>query len=435
MSNQLPPTKNSLTVGLASVDITPGIGVPLAGFGGAKRRIIPVDWLGRHPYATYFKPSVGILDPIRAKVMLLENSEKKCLFVSLDIVAVTARIVEDILQKIKNLNFSANEVFISATHTHSGPGTLSRNRIWQLLATDRFQEKIYERFLEGIKAAVEAAHSALVPAQLFAGSFRAEGWQRNRSQRQGQFDPEVNLLLAQSKDKRWLGGLINLGIHATALGMGNLKFSADIPGQMEQALVEILQAKNENSGTSNVVTLFLNGAEGDVSPKSGGLEGMDKIRKEFADQAAAAFHNLRPVSPVWESGSKEVKLGKASLCLKNCVNQRTLRWFIPKCWCISLSGSLPQITSIWHLRLDDLIFLTWPGEPTAALGLELKLLAQNVGFRQPWILGLTNDYLAYFTTPAEYHQSGYEACSSLYGPEGGSRILEAHQALLKVKQL
>lgn len=431
MSNQSPNTNNFLEVGLASVDIIHEIGVPLAGFGGAKRRIIPVDLFQRYPYATYFKPSTGILDPIRAKAMILRKGNKKHLFLSLDIVAVTARIVGDILKEIENLNFTTDEVFISATHTHCGPGTLSRNRIWQLLATDCFQEKIYLRFLDGIKAAVEGAHSALIQAQLFAGSFRAEGWQRNRSRRKGQFDPEVNLLLAKSKKYNWLGGLVNLGVHATALGMGNLKLSADIPGQIENALSDILQVENENSGISNVVTLFLNGAEGDVSPNTGRVEGMNKIRKEFADQATDALNNLRPVSPVWDVNSNEVQLGKANLRLKNCVTQSKWRWLVPKCWCIPLSGSLPQTTRIWNLRLDDLIFLTWPGEPTAALGLELKHLAQNAGFNQAWILGLTNDYLAYFTTPSEYQQSGYEACSSLYGLEGGSRILEAHKSLLK----
>jgi hypothetical protein len=431
MSNQSPDTNNVLEVGLASVDITPEIGVPLAGFGGAKRRIIPVDLFRHYPYATYLKPSTGILDPIRAKAMILRRGEKKHLFLSLDIVAVTARIVQDILKKIENLNFTADEVFISSTHTHCGPGTLSRNRIWQLLATDRFQEKIYLRFLDGIKTAVEGAHSALIRAQLFAGSFRAQGWQRNRSGRKGQFDPEVNLLLAKSINNFWLGGLINLGIHATALGMDNLKFSADIPGQMENALSDILQAENENSGISNIVTLFLNGAEGDVSPNSGGVAGMNKIRKEFADQAKYALDNLRPISPVWEVSSTEVQLGKASLRLKNFVNQSEWRWLVPKWLQIPLSGSLPQTTTIWNLRLDDLIFLTWPGEPTAALGLELKHLAHQAGFRQPWILGLTNDYLAYFTTPSEYQQLGYEAYNSLYGSEGGNRIVEAYQSLLK----
>lgn len=430
MSNQVSDSNQGLAIGLARVDITPEIGVPLAGFGGARRRIIPFDLWHRYPYATYFKPSTGILDPIRAKAMIIKSGEKKHLFLSLDVVAVTARIIKDILTRIAPLNFSADEVFVSATHTHCGPGTLSRNRLWQFLATDRFQEKIYSRFLEQIKTVVEAAHSKLMPAQLFAGSFPCQGWQKNRSGRKGQFDPVVNLLLAKSEANNWLGGLINLGIHATALGIAHLKFSADIPGQMENALGDLLQSENEHSTPTPMVTLFLNGAEGDVSPKLGGVEGMRKIKKEFAVQAKYALNNLRPVSPVWEVNSIEVKLGNASLRLKSFITQNYWRRLVPKWLRISLSGSLPQRTTIWNFRLGDLVLLTWPGEPTAALGFELKNLAKQAGFNQPWILGLTNDYLAYFTSPSEYQQFCYESYNSLYGAQGGRRIMEAHRSLL-----
>ena len=39
-----------------------------------------------------------------------------------------------------------------------------------------------------------------------------------------------------------------------------------------------------------------------------------------------------------------------------------------------------------------------------------------------WIVGLTNDYQSYFATEDEYHERGYDSCSSLSGRHGVERI-------------
>jgi hypothetical protein len=46
------------------------------------------------------------------------------------------------------------------------------------------------------------------------------------------------------------------------------------------------------------------------------------------------------------------------------------------------------------------------------------------------VLGLTNDHLAYFTTPEEFDEGGYEACGSIYGPHAGNKIVREHHLLL-----
>lgn len=423
------PEEIRLSVGLASVDITPEIGVPLAGFGGRRRRVIPWDVPNRYPYATFLKPSTGILDPIRAKAMILKTGNDMLFFLSLDLVAVTAKIVGDIHARIKHLGFSENEIFISATHTHSGPGTLSRNQFWQAAASDKFQQQIYERFLDGVQTTIQRAHATLTEASLFAASFKTEDLQRNRRGRKGHFDSEANLLLAKSKKGQWLGGLVNLAIHGTALDAGNSQFSADVPGAIENALAKKLRAENAAPDAAEAVILFLNGAEGDVAPMRGGVEGMNKIGADFAQQAQPALKNLRPISPEWKAHSTEIHLGAAGVGARNCVDNDAWSWFVPGWYRLSLIKKMPQKTRIWNLRLGDMIFLTWPGEPTTAFGLEIKNLATTAGFKQAWILGLTNDYLAYFTTPSEYDEGGYEACGTLYGREGGSKILKAHKTM------
>lgn len=420
----------TLTGATASIDITPPTGVPLAGFGGGKRRIIPWDVFNKHPYATFLTPSKGKLDPIRAKVFLLQKGDQRLLFIGLDFVAFTAENRADLMKYLKAMGYRDQDVFISSTHTHSGPGTLSHNLAWQLIAADRFQKKIYRRVLEQIVDTVSLANLRLRSVDLFANHFLAEGLQKNRRIEGGAVDRQANLMwIRDLKSGAWLGGLVNLPIHGTALKTDNLYFSSDVNGAIERALEK--QIRDLNGTTPYPPTMvFINGAEGDVSPSKGGLSGMTEIAESFAGQTLPALLDARKIDPTWEVKAKTVKLPTPGLNLKGCVSQKTLRSLIWKKLRLSLRFIFPKETRLYSLRLGDMALMTWPGEPTTALGLALRVQSEKNDIRQAWVLGLTNDYLAYWTAPEEYHTTAYEACSSLYGAKGGTLLLQTHKNLL-----
>jgi hypothetical protein len=75
------------------------------------------------------------------------------------------------------------------------------------------------------------------------------------------------------------------------------------------------------------------------------------------------------------------------------------------------------------IRLGGVLMMTWPGEASTSLGFELNSIAERYGYRRNWVLGLTNDYLSYFTTEHEFLEAAYDSCSSLYTDRGGSRIV------------
>jgi hypothetical protein len=197
-----------LRAGINTLEVTPQIGVPLAGYGGGQRRLIPWDVKDQFPYATFMHPSEGVRDPIRVKTLYLERDSKKLIFISLDVVGVTADVRKDLLARVAHLGIGEDELFISATHTHSGPGTLSRNNFWQLLTMDRFQSSVYDVVLSDIANSVQAAYLKAQPAQLYSGSFATEGLQKNRRVEKRGYDNTANLLLVKSLGNgEWLGGL------------------------------------------------------------------------------------------------------------------------------------------------------------------------------------------------------------------------------------
>ena len=416
---------------VASQDITPPVGVPLAGHGAAVRRaLIPFSCFF-HKYATYFKPSKGILDPIRAKVVLLKRGDKRLLFLSLDLVAVTDDFHTEVANAVANLGFTPEEVFVSGTHTHNGPGAISKNPLWAFVAVDRFKPAIYDPILASVVHLIHRAYAELEPAVLQAYQFRVEGLQVNRRDDHpaSVVDPSANVLVVSNSMGEYLGALINVAVHGTALPKANLLLSTDVPGALEHAFEARLAAHNDRS--SRVPTaVFINGAEGDVAPAQEGQPALQALGTLFATQADAALSAARLIWPSWEIRRATVDLGTAKVRLKNCVNGAFMRALVWGKLAINVAQYVRRQTTIATIKLGDMMMMTWPGEPTTALGFALKELAYQAGARQAWVLGLTNDYLAYFVTPDEYNDGGYESCACVFGAHGGKKIVEGYRLLL-----
>ena len=410
----LAQTSTDLRVGFGEMQITPhNAGVPLAGYGSAARRTFP--YIHRSEYATWFKPSTGRHDPVRVKAMVLLEGQRKLVFLSFDLAAVTTEMYTELQRILGSYGYPPDAVFISATHTHSGPGTLSDRFLWELLAADRFQPSYYSFVREvAVKTILDAEHSAH-PAQLFAVSFSAQGMQRNRRHRDGWFDPTADLLLAKSTSGEWLGALVNFAVHGTALNAHNLELSADLPGGIERELQRQL----------NATVLFINGAEGDVSPAEGGFQGIDSLSRSFASQAMQALANAKPIQPSWSVRTSTLQLGDPEVTLGACLSPSWHRlignWIV-----LGLGENVPRTITLSYLQLGDLRMFAWPGEPTTTLGFDLKRAAPGA-----WVLGLTNGYQGYFTSPGEFAEGRYEACSSLYGPQAGERIVRTFTDLVR----
>jgi hypothetical protein len=89
----------------------------------------------------------------------------------------------------------------------------------------------------------------------------------------------------------------------------------------------------------------------------------------------------------------------------------------------------PDSAPLTQVRLGGrrgLTMMSWPGEPTSELGLQMREAAEKLGARDSWVLGLTNGHQGYFTSPWDFELGGLEACLNFYGREGGRRVVDAH---------
>lgn len=414
---------DALQVGIATKDVTPAVDdqIPLGGYGSIERRNWPFH-LYHYPFFRTFRIAEGKLDAIRAKAMFVKRGEKQLLFVGLDVIGVTKDLHQDLVERLKVLGFSPETIFISGTHTHSGPGALSKNPLWEVIGMDTFQKKFYEKYLSQIVETVTEAVNKAQAAELYTLSYDTKGLVYNRRGLDRPFSNRANLLLAKSTAGEWMGGMINFAVHGTSLKEQNLFFSADVPGAIER---EMEKLAGEFNGyfrpLSKPEFIFINGAEGDIAPDKDYLE----LGAEFARQTAAVWDNSQPLVADWTVKQQEIDLGKPRVDLAKCVKAK----WMPKHVNLGLKKYLSPLTLISQLHFGPLWMLSWPGEATNELGQRLIAQAHEAGAEDAWVLGLTNDHLAYFVTPGEFETGGFESCSTFFGAEGGESVLSAHKAL------
>ena len=285
------PYEGAVEFGIAAVDIEPAIGIPLAGYGSKQRRVAGmIDWTNKYPGAVFFKPSIGRHSAIRSKAMVIKDGDQQVIFVSVDFVGVEQAMVRDLAKRLEAFGVTAENLIMTGTHTHSGPGTTSHRFAMAITAVDKFNRENYENILDKIQESIELALAWLAPAELLSTSFATSGIQNNkfRQKGQGHYDNAARFLPARSLESgKLLGGMVNYPLHGNGMPAGDLRFSSDVLGQIELNMERMI-ADHNRGGDQEPVVLFMNGAEGDVGNPVKGEEAVMSYGVQFAEQAVAA---------------------------------------------------------------------------------------------------------------------------------------------------
>ena len=418
-----------------SVSLQIPTGNSLAGYGSITRRSLNPFSSVFNPPEHYFKNSFEReSDGVRVGVMVLKKAptlaekEKKLAFFSFETVAISAEMRLDLIDKIREFGFDESNTFVSATHTHSGPGGLSKSGFWQIVATDKFQDKLYDSVLNQAAKLAKNSIDNLQPVNLEQVSFQSSGIQVNRRDISGPVDNQANIILMNSlQSKSIMGGIINYAVHGTALGPSNLKLSGDIPGAIMRAV------EKEIGGNSHF--LYLSAASGDTAPVINGMEALQTLPLKFIEQMRPALKNKLPLTADWNIYTRQIDLPKPKLNTEHCgvfSNGSFLASLLPD---VSVQKWLPSQIELTKIKLGNIDMFVWPGEPVAAVGQELfkVMLAQSA--QKPLILALTNDYLGYFANQWAFQKSNYEACSSFYGALAPGKIIEIFKKIEVIPEL
>ena len=151
---------------MARVPLNPPQTTPLAGYGALSRRLILPDLDPRNGY-TFFKPATDAIDPLYAKALVLANDTDKVGFLTVDAVGTLGELVDRIHAKAGSMGstLARRKLVVSASHTHSGPGSLTNLHFWELVGSDLLHSPLRDVFVARCAEALITAEINLQPAR------------------------------------------------------------------------------------------------------------------------------------------------------------------------------------------------------------------------------------------------------------------------------
>lgn len=432
---------STLHVGFARIDVTPPLGLPLAGYG---QRVGFAD---------------GVEDPLTVRAVAFRDPRDgaAAVLVSADLVAYAPGTIErfrELVRRDAAIGLDPDAVIVTVTHTHSAPAyhdmfrTYQQNLPGEPEASVAWGEDLPRRMHEAVSHALGGAR----PAKLRVASVDVDlavhrrlidpfGEVRLAPHPEGLHDPQVVVLRADDAvTGERIGTLVNYACHPVVLCEDNLRYSGDYVA----TLLEAIEAAGGDA-------IFFNGASGNVNP---GRRGSHAVKRAMGDALAAAVlaadfteieadgvrAEARKVGlplrhqPA-EAFATYVRAAEAALALHGedggfeggrladevkraramaaRVEQRRKRFGDR-----IRGGDLEVRQQV--VRVGPLAFATLPGETFVELGLDLK---RRSGVPHLLVVGYADEAIGYVPTEAAYAEGGYEVTSSHVRPGSGERLV------------
>jgi hypothetical protein len=390
-----------LQAGAAAIDITPPVGYAMWGYAA------------RHDAA-----SVGTLDPLKARALVLAVGDKRIALVSLDLGRAPTRPSTAAIRNRVQADAKVDHFFLVASHTHHGP--LIELDDWPTPKTS-YVRQLEQKIGDVIVAAAKELRSARIGV-----ASKEVMLNRNRHSKRGDapVDRELLVLRVEDKDGKAIAHAVNFAAHATMLENKTLKFSADFPGAMA-ALVE---------KETGVPCLFLQGAAGDLSANATKDDTAEKfgqiIGREVLD-LAGKIRCTAAESPKLRVHEEDYQF-KSRIDIGNPVVKTALGLaFFPKL--IDFyereyrEGVRPHLTVA---LLDERIGMVGvSGEFFCGHSLSLKRRAR---LEHLFFLGYCNDYQQYFPTIEATAEKGYGTDPAVAPAEIGAGEQIIDRALIQL---
>lgn len=400
--------------GVSRVGITPEKSMWMAGYGNRNR------------------PSEGTLHDLWAKALVVEDATgKQAVLITTDLLGIPKNVSDRIRNRLKDhFNLSKAQILINSSHTHTGPVLENAlSDIYPLNADQREAIVQYtQEFEEKIVALVDQALNSMEAVQLYAenGVTRFQVNRRNNSEStldrqtelKGPNDYAVPVIKVINKAGDVMAVAFGYACHPTVLS--NYDWSGDYAGfaQLE------LEKKYPDA-----TALFFQGAGADQNPLP---RRSVALAQQYGQTLAAAVERvlneeMRPLSPQLSTAYSEVELPLVTSPTQEELSQIAMaaessgtqkRWANRLLEQMkrgeSLMTSYPYPLQVWQLG-DQLIF-SLGGELVIEYAIKLKeIFGHNI-----FVLGYSNDVMAYIPSTRILIEGGYEGASSqvVYGLPG-----------------
>ena len=393
--------------GVGRVDMTPNEPVWLSG------------------YAARSAPSEGVLGPIEAKALALEDDAgERLLVITCDLLTMPRELAEPVARRLASrFALARARVLLCASHSHSAP--VIEDRLVVMYFLDDARREQVKRYTATVgEALFEAGRQALesLAAAAVSTGNGAAGFAINRRQRfpDDPVDHDVPVIRVDwpappnGAPRRAL--LFAYACHNTTLSGPHI--CGDYAGFAQAALEERHTA---------TIALFAAGCAGDQNPDP--RRTIELAREHGAALADAVDRVLEgPMAPV--SGSTSAAFGRTPLALVPAPSREELlrdaanpdRWIRGRAERLlarldrgeSIPESHPWTAQVWSLG-DSRIIVALAGEVVVEYALRLKREVPLVERRPQGVIALAyaNDVPAYIPSEKVLREGGYEGETSM----------------------
>ncbi|WP_198154462.1 neutral/alkaline non-lysosomal ceramidase N-terminal domain-containing protein [Plesiocystis pacifica] len=472
-----------LQAGVAMRPLHYPVGISLAGYGGRVGGI-NTAWSG------LFWGTKGFYSYPTIKAMVLDDGEgDRVILMKTPMMSGESGVTDAVAAKYMELYGEdiAGRVIWGGTHSHHAHG-----RYWRLpdifgaVGADTADEEVIDLIATEFAMTIKEAADAMGDAEF--GWTTLDDWDPDDKvygDRRGENDPtygkdpRLTVLGLRRPDGTPLAALFNFAMHGISVAYENELLSEDAPGAVELAFEEYFF---EQTGEP-IFGLFSQAGAGDASPR-GGFLGHDPAtqRMEMIGTVASpvifdAYQNLDWTDdPDIDVASRRVDLTYEKFGYhRNGEFSGELFDLLPidYTWggwqCTGVAGDNDPNTSMEGLpkqcipvdtlligndvphaevhqtylsvaKVGSMVISTIPGEPNYSLVKyardEFAALMDQEGIPvgpeglELMVWGYSQDHLLYFSAPDDWYQGGYEAEMSLWGPFGGSFMVDTTTAVL-----
>jgi len=439
--------------GFARADITPPLGVPMAGY-------------------TFLRKASAIRDNLELNVLAVSDGQKTAVILTADLLDLQDNDLALVMRRriAAAADVPVEAVYLHCTHTHLSPafGKADPNGETSFDGDAAYCESLIEKACVAAKAAV----ADLVPATIAVGCAEAKRISFIRRFRMkdggirtnpgvnnpdilepiGQADETVQVIRFKREGRDEIVA-VNFGTHPDTVGGDAI--SADWPGFARRSVEKAIDG---------VKCIIFNGALGDVNhvcvdPMPGEREG---LKRDFDDVDRGYDHALHMGRVI--AGAVMSVYGKCAPVETGAVSFSVKDVSIPsnhpkpedlptahKYSELHAAGKDDQIpfkgmelTTVVAeagrmLRLengpdafsmplssvsigDAVRFVGIPGEPFTEIGRRIK---EGSPAAMTFVSCITNGYYGYFPTANAYQEGGYEARASIFGPTVADNLIRA----------
>ncbi|MFH1568970.1 MAG: neutral/alkaline non-lysosomal ceramidase N-terminal domain-containing protein [Gemmatimonadota bacterium] len=368
-------------IGVATQDITPPLGVALAGYGTSRGR---ADELGH---------------PLRAEALACHQGGEGWVLVTADAIGFPCDLVARVRPRIAAATgLPEAAIVLAATHTHSAPSGLRPYHADLEEVDHQYREQTEARLAAVAAAAWESAEpGAFEVARAAApdlghnrrlmgedGQARNE-WEDHEGRHPGYFDPAVLLVGVRRPDGCRAAVVVNYGCHPVTLGPMSTAISADYVGYLKDHL--------EEAGAAAVALFALAGAA-NINPRvaiHAGSEYPRAMGRQLGEICAAALEQAQPVAG-----------GPVRACRVPWAFAARYDW--PEN--TGRRKGDPVRTEVVALRAGDLAAVTAPGELCSEYAARFRSFSPAP---HTLVVSLANDSVGYLVTDETQGQGALEA--------------------------